>query len=161
MWQTVKKPPRLRHCMQVIVTDLIIQITHQYNRLPLIFVWVSCLHSSRSVSLWVYLLHVLFRLRSSQVSHPPPSPSASLLIAPPLCPTAARLTAHQNDNSIDVKCVAFGPLEHITPACLAQPPLCRFMALLWTPFMPSSSGGLGGEQFGKFPVCLHRSGICA
>lgn len=45
------------------------------------------------------------------------------------CPTVAHPTAHQNDNGIDVKCVAFGPLEHITPACLAQPPP-RFMALL-------------------------------
>lgn len=36
---------------------------------------------------------------------------------PPLlspCPTAACPSSHQNDNGIDVKCVAFGPLEHIT-----------------------------------------------
>lgn len=74
-----------------------------------------------------------FRLRPSQVSHPPPSLSISLslslLCPPPPRPTAARPTAHQNDNSIDVKCVAFGPLKHITPACLAQPPP-HFMALL-------------------------------
>ena len=59
----------------------------------------------------------------------PPPPSSSSSLPPPPRPTAARPAAHQNDNSIDVKCVAFGPLKHITPACLAQAPP-HFMALL-------------------------------
>lgn len=44
----------------------------------------------------------------------------------PLHPTTAHPSAHQNDNSIDVKCVAFGPPERLTPACRAR----SFMALL-------------------------------
>lgn len=73
-----------------------------------------------------------FRLSPWQVSHPAPSISVSLCLtfsASPPCPMAAHPTAHQNDNGIDVKCVAFGPLKHITSACLTQPPP-QFMALL-------------------------------
>lgn len=91
---------------------------------------VSCLYLSRSVSLYANQMRGYFRLSPSQVSHPPPSLSISHSSpSSNTSPPSARPTAHQNDNSIDVKCVAFGPLKHITPACLAQPPP-QFMALL-------------------------------
>lgn len=70
------------------------------------------LHWSRSVS---------FHVTSGWVHHKCPALLLHSLSPPP--------AARQNDNSIDVKCVAFGPLEHVTPACLARPPPC-FMALL-------------------------------
>ena len=66
-------------------------------------------------------------------------PSSFAISPPPPCPTAACPTAHRNDNSIDVKCVAFGPLEHITLACLAQPPP-HFKALLWCLLCPPLLG---------------------
>lgn len=77
-------------------------------------------------------MHGYFRLSPRQVSHPASSLSVSLCLTfspSSPCPAAARPTAHHNDNGVDVKCVAFGPLKHITSACLAQPPP-QFMALL-------------------------------
>lgn len=106
------------------------------------------------ISFLVNQMRGYFRLSPSQASHPPPSLPISLspLPPPPPRPTAACPTAHQNDNGIDVKCVAFGPLKHITPACLAQLPP-QFMALLCSLLCPPLLGRAGNNLENSLYMC--------